>query len=630
MSDQDKDLPSFGQDVDSPRLRQKLEALREAVQKLMGLRGDRERAAVRWSDLKDGGLVDEQGNIVVQTPSGGTGGSGGGDAPDLTPPPAPTGLTVTPTPGHVIVEFDAPIYSQGGGHKQTNIYATKQPGDATVELVLSEAVRVDTAVGPLTVIAIPSEPFTLWRVWIRFESNDGVESAPVGGTYGVTALVPRLGQSIEDGGLDDSKVANLSAAKLTVGDGSIGGNLKSTNYSEALKLGWLVRPDGFVDFRAGKIGGIQIGGDFLQTEGFTYGSKGFFTNLSGDFMVFGDGGRVLNMAATGTQPLLQMGGALQILANGNATFTGEIQAASGTFGGALSGATGTFAGVLAAGALTPADLDSIPFEYKVPGTFNLTVPARKTGWTSMRMRVTMIGGGGGGGGGYSSWAPNADPAAGGGGGGAGTRVIFEEAAVTPGDIVTIVVGAAGTGGNPSTSWGGSPGGSTPAGNGGTGGSSSYTWNSLTRTAVGGQPGTGGSANYAFSGGGMVTVSGWDVAYSPAQNVPGGSLGGQAGWSLISNSGNSQTGVDGGAGGSSFYGSGAPHSQSVAATAYGAGGGGGRSGNWYPDPQWGGNGGGGYVLVEFFDPNAVVTNQRYQNLISWLDTRGFGTVPTNAR
>lgn len=629
MSD-DKDLPSFGNEVESPRLRQKLEALREAMQKLMGLRGDRDRSAVRWADLKDGGLVGETGGIVVPSTGGTSGGGGGGDyTPDLTMPPSPTGLTVTPTPGHVIVEFGAPIYTQGHGHKQTNIYATKQAGDATAELTFTEAVRVDTAVGPLTVIAIPSEPFTLWRVWIRFESNDGIESVPVGGAHGVTALVPKLGESIDDGGIDDSKVANLSAAKLTVGDGTIGGNLKSTNYSATLKLGWLVRPDGFVDFRAGKIGGIQIGGDFLQTEGFSYGNKGFFTNLSGDFMVFGDGGRVLNMAATGAQPLLQMGGALQILANGNATFTGEIQAASGTFGGALQAATGTFAGTLAAGVLTPSDLDSIPYVYSTPGSYTRTVPAMKSGWTTMRMRVTMIGGGGGGGGGYSSWAPNTDPAAGGGGGGAGTRLIYEETTVTPGQTVNIVVGAGGGGGGASGHWGGSPGGSIPAGNGGNGGASSYTYNSVTRTAAGGGGGTGGSANLAYGGGGYGTVgSDFSYAYNPVNNVPGGSLGGQPGMSLTSN--NNQLGVDGGAGGSSFYGAGGAQNTSAAASAYGAGGGGGRSGNWNPDPQNGGAGAGGYVLVEFFDPNAVVTNQRYQNLISWLDTRGFGTVPTNAR
>ena len=334
------------------------------------------------------------------------------------------------------------------------------------------------------------------------------------------------------------------------------------------------------------------------------------------------------------------------VARGNAVFSGEIHAASGTFAGALvaasgtfagalQAATGTFAGTLAAGVLSPSDLDSIPFEYKVPGTYNLTVPAKKSGWTAMRMRVTMIGGGAGGGGGYSSWAPNGDPAAGGGGGGAGTRLIYEEATVTPGGTVTIVVGAGGGGGYPSTHWGGNAGASTPGGNGGAGGTSSYSYGAITRSTIGGAPGIGGSAHYAYTGGGNFWSDGnGSSALNLAYNVPGGSLGGGAGQSLTSS--NSQYGVIGGSGGASFYGAGgnadpysgiSPHAPS---TAYGAGGAGGRSGYWHPDPQWGGNGAGGYVLVEFFDPNGVVTNQRYQNLITWLDTRGFGTAPTNAR
>lgn len=328
MSD-DKDLPSFGIEVE-PRLRQKLEALREGVQRLMGLRGDDDRAAVRWADVRAGKVGAGQVTNITQVIGGG---GGPGDTPDLTMPPAPTGLAVTPTPGHVIVEFDAPIYTQGHGHKQTNIYATKQAGDATAELAFASAVRVDTAVGPLTVVALPSEPFTLWRVWIRFESNDGVESAPVGGAYGMTALVPHLGESIEDGGIDNSKIANLSAAKLTVGDGTVGGNLKSTNYSPLLNLGWIVRPDGYAEFNdvvargtvyasagaiggaliesdhirstnweslatgwrlnnngSGQIGGIQILSNGIQSGNFVSGATGFMFSASGMFELNAPGG----------------------------------------------------------------------------------------------------------------------------------------------------------------------------------------------------------------------------------------------------------------------------------------------------------------------------------------------------
>jgi hypothetical protein len=42
------------------------------------------------------------------------------------------------------------------------------------------------------------------------------------------------------------------------------------------------------------------------------------------------------------------------------------------------------------------------------------------------------------------------------------------------------------------------------------------------------------------------------------------------------------------------------------------------------------GGRGYVYIEIFEPNMVVLNTRYLNLITWLDSIGHGAVPSNAR
>jgi hypothetical protein len=60
--------------------------------------------------------------------------------------------------------------------------------------------------------------------------------------------------------------------------------------------------------------------------------------------------------------------------------------------------------------------------------------------------------------------------------------------------------------------------------------------------------------------------------------------------------------------------------------YGAGG---RGGNGGKPSDSGSSGTWGVAIIEFFDPSFVVTNTRYQNLISWLNSRGIGTVPTNA-
>src|SRR5690606_558987 len=134
-----------------------------------------------WDDLDEAGLA----NVArrrIRIPGGGTSsggglpGSGGGSstAPDLTPPPEPTGLTGVGGFSNVLIEWDPPIYLQGHGHKQTNIYATKQAGNDTTLYTISDAVRVDTAPGALTIRALPSDTFVKWRIWIRWESVDGV------------------------------------------------------------------------------------------------------------------------------------------------------------------------------------------------------------------------------------------------------------------------------------------------------------------------------------------------------------------------------------------------------------------------------------------------------------------------
>lgn len=54
--------------------------------------------------------------------------------------------------------------------------------------------------------------------------------------------------------VDDAAIDNLSAAKLTAGDGTIGGRLKSSNYV-AGETGWIVRPDGTAEFAGATVRG---------------------------------------------------------------------------------------------------------------------------------------------------------------------------------------------------------------------------------------------------------------------------------------------------------------------------------------------------------------------------------------
>lgn len=297
---------------------------------------------------------------------------------------------------------------------------------------------------------------------------------------------------------------------------------------------------------------------------------------------------------------------------GQTTFSIDLSG-NAMFAGALQGATGEFAGVLAAGVLNLAGFDAMVYEFAVPGIYYFTIPSMKSGWTSMNVRAVQQAAGGGGGGGYYSWQPNSDPSAGGGGGGAGTRISVELVAVEAGQLIIIEVGSGGLGGNGSNHWGDQFNQSNPAQDGQDGGATRVTYQGTTYTANGGVRGRGGSATLAAEGGGNST--------SPAYNVPGGPWGGQNGGSLLGD--NSETVAPGGGGGSSFYGpGGVPNGDGGG---FGAGGGG-APGN----ATNGGKGRGGYVRLEIYDPTTVVLNNRYTNLVQWLDSIGHGTVPGGAR
>lgn len=273
----------------------------------------------------------------------------------------------------------------------------------------------------------------------------------------------------------------------------------------------------------------------------------------------------------------------------NGTFSGSLQAATGTFTGALSAATGTFSGRLTAGVLDPGAFAGQTYAYGTPGSYTITVPSG-TGWSAINMRFTLQGAGGGGGGGAGS--ANSRATCSGGGGGAGSSVTITLANVTPGSSYTLTVGAGGYGAPVSTI------GQT----GGAGGNTSLAG----YVAYGGQPGTGGNP-YNLTAGAGGSIGG-------GAGITSGDMPGYMPWR------------PGGSGGSSAFGGGGG---SDAAGGIGAGGGGGSAGEGDVD-RGGAPGGHGYAIVEFFDPNSVVTNVRYSNLITWLDSIGHGAVPANAR
>lgn len=130
----------------------------------------------------------------------------------------------------------------------------------------------------------------------------------------VTALIARLGTAW----IDDAKIANLSAAKLTAGDGTIGGQLKSANWVAGVS-GWRWTPAG--DFEAnngvlrgtifagaGTIGGLTIGASDLRSNNYVPGTSGTRITFDGSAEFY------------------------------NVTMRGTINATGGTIGGLFIGA----------------------------------------------------------------------------------------------------------------------------------------------------------------------------------------------------------------------------------------------------------------------------------------------------
>jgi hypothetical protein len=186
------------------------------------------------------------------------------------------------------------------------------------------------------------------------------------------------------------------------------------------------------------------------------------------------------------------------------------------------------------------------------GTF--TIP---TGITAVK--VTIVGGGGGGGG--------ATAANNGGGGGSGGAAIKFLTGLTPGNTITVTIGAGGTGN------------SAAAGNAGT--ASTISSGTQTITTVTANGGSGGNANGTQSSGG----SGGAISTNGTANFGG-------------NTGNDGIGITGGAGAGSMYAGGGPNSNGGnpgnAATSCGGGGGGAGAGA----NRTGGSGSAGCALFEW--------------------------------
>lgn len=234
--------------------RKPMERMREALQVLLGTRGDPLDAALTLRTAMDRGLIDKLGRALVgnttiinNNPGTGTGG-GGTYTPDLTPPPDVTGLAVVAGFSQVIVTFNAPTYTQGHGHKQTHLYAVKRdPSDPAMPTFQPGVTpRVFTAVGPLTVVSLPSELNTRWHIWAKYETVDGVESVNAAG--GINGAMGTTGQDIAQlvelltGQITRSQLYSDLGSKIDLIDGpqgmpgSVNARLKAEADARALDI----------------------------------------------------------------------------------------------------------------------------------------------------------------------------------------------------------------------------------------------------------------------------------------------------------------------------------------------------------------------------------------------------------
>jgi hypothetical protein len=178
-------------DLPNPNAPNFSQRLREAVMTYLGRQGDPLDRGITLRDLIEGGVVKLRAGF---TPGQAVGGGGAlpiapevqAEDPDLTPPPTPTGFAVSAAISHVFIEHDAPAYLQGHGHLRTRVYGkTVAEGDPLP--VFEDAVEITQFTG--TIHAHPSNPATTWRLWIKWESVDGVLSvSPAGGTNGLQVV----------------------------------------------------------------------------------------------------------------------------------------------------------------------------------------------------------------------------------------------------------------------------------------------------------------------------------------------------------------------------------------------------------------------------------------------------------
>lgn len=187
-TDKRLDLPSPGSPNYDARVR-------ESLMIYMGRTGDPLDKGLTVRDLKELGLIETvngSGGRLLEVGPRVPRPRGEEEGEDLTPPPTPTGFELDAGITNVFIEHDPPVYPQGRGHDRTIIYGVKRnDGDALPTFI--NAAKLGDFQGE--VYAYPSDPATIWHMWITWRTLDGVESVvPAGGVNGLQA---RTGEDVQ-------------------------------------------------------------------------------------------------------------------------------------------------------------------------------------------------------------------------------------------------------------------------------------------------------------------------------------------------------------------------------------------------------------------------------------------------
>ncbi|MDH1477508.1 phage tail protein, partial [Comamonas thiooxydans] len=150
--------------------------------------------------------------------------------PDLTPPPAPTGVTAVPLMTTAQVNWASPTYTVGHGHDHSVIYAALWATGGTAP-AFSAAKSVGTEQGHPA--SIPVELGSKYTIWVTHVSVDGVESAPSAGVTFETAQDVGKLLDVLEGKITESQLYTDLAKEIDLISGTGAGSVNARVLAEA-------------------------------------------------------------------------------------------------------------------------------------------------------------------------------------------------------------------------------------------------------------------------------------------------------------------------------------------------------------------------------------------------------------